>query len=179
MQPVVIDDQGAVNPEPASVVRGEIKGVISGCDDIQIAEKLKSVVIFPDSRREIESGNRAAFDRRQNREALNEILEQRFGTKATAEWMERLQAVSVPANPIQNVAEVMAWDQTRARGFFAELDHPEAGKQVYPTAAYKFSKTPWAGRRAPLLGEHNREIYCERLGYSQQDLARLADSEVI
>jgi CoA:oxalate CoA-transferase len=50
---------------------------------------------------------------------------------------------------------------------------------VYPTAAYKFSKTPWAGGRAPLLGEHNQEIYCERLGYSQQDLARLADSKVI
>ena len=95
------------------------------------------------------------------------------------EIYHRTQAEGCPSAPIRNVAEVQAWDQARARGFFVELDHPEAGKQVYPTAAYKFSKTPWAGRRAPLLGEHNREIYCERLGYSQQDLARLADSEVI
>jgi len=95
------------------------------------------------------------------------------------EIYHRTQAEGCPSAPIRNVAEVRTWEQTRDRGFFVELDHPEAGKQVYPTAAYKFSKTPWAGRRAPLLGEHNREIYCERLGYSQQDLARLADSEVI
>jgi crotonobetainyl-CoA:carnitine CoA-transferase CaiB-like acyl-CoA transferase len=95
------------------------------------------------------------------------------------EIYHRTQAEGSPSAPIRNVAEVLAWDQARARGFFVELDHPEAGRQVYPTAAYKFSKTPWAGTRAPLLGEHNREIYCERLGYTQQDLARLADSGVI
>jgi crotonobetainyl-CoA:carnitine CoA-transferase CaiB-like acyl-CoA transferase len=95
------------------------------------------------------------------------------------EIYHRTQAEGCPSAPIRNVAEVLAWDQTRARGFFVELDHPEAGKHVYPTAAYMFSRTPWAGKRAPLLGEHNREIYCDRLGYSQQDLARLADSEVI
>jgi len=89
------------------------------------------------------------------------------------------QAEGCPSSPIRNVAEVREWEQARARGFFVQLDHPEAGRQVYPTAAYKFSETPWAGTRAPLLGEHNREIYCDRLGYSQQDLERLADSEVI
>jgi len=95
------------------------------------------------------------------------------------EIYHRTQAEGTPSAPIRNVAEVRDWEQAKARGFFVELDHPEAGKQVYPTAAYKLSKTPWAGTRAPLLGEHNREIYCDRLGYSLQDLERLADSEVI
>jgi crotonobetainyl-CoA:carnitine CoA-transferase CaiB-like acyl-CoA transferase len=95
------------------------------------------------------------------------------------EIYHRTQAEGSPSAPIRNVAEVSAWDQARARGFFVELDHPEAGEHVYPTAAYKFSKTPWAGTRAPLLGEHNREVYCNRLGYSQQELARLSDSGVI
>jgi len=95
------------------------------------------------------------------------------------EIYHRTQAEGSPSSPIRNVAEVRDWEQARARGFFVELDHPEAGVQVYPTAAYKFSETPWAGTRAPLLGEHNREIYCDRLGYSQQDLERLEDSEVI
>lgn len=95
------------------------------------------------------------------------------------EIYHRTQAEGSPSAPVRNVAEVRAWDQARARGFFVELDHPDAGKRVYPTAAYKFSKTPWAGRRAPRLGEHNAEIYCDRLGYSRQDLVRLAASEVI
>ena len=77
------------------------------------------------------------------------------------------------------MAEVREWEQARAREFFAEIEHPEAGSQVYPTAPYRFSKTPWAGFTAPLLGEHNREVYCEGLGYSQQDLVRLAAAGVI
>ena len=36
------------------------------------------------------------------------------------------------------------------------------------------SKTPWhIERPAPLLGEHNEEVFCERLGYSRQDLVRM------
>ena len=61
----------------------------------------------------------------------------------------------------------------------AKLDHVEAGKQLYPTVPYRLSKTPWSGKPAPLLGQHNEEIYCDALGYSRQDLARLAASGVI
>jgi crotonobetainyl-CoA:carnitine CoA-transferase CaiB-like acyl-CoA transferase len=89
------------------------------------------------------------------------------------------QAAGTPAGPVRNVAEVRAWEQAKARGFFVEIEHPEAGTQVYPTAPYRFSKTPWAGARAPLLGEHNEEVYCDGLGYSRQDLARLVAAEVI
>jgi len=35
------------------------------------------------------------------------------------------------------------------------------------------------GRAAPLLGEHNRAVYVEALGYSEPDLVRLSDSGVI
>jgi crotonobetainyl-CoA:carnitine CoA-transferase CaiB-like acyl-CoA transferase len=89
------------------------------------------------------------------------------------------QAAGTPVGPVRDVAEVRAWEQAKARGFFVEIEHPEAGTRVYPTAPYRFSKTPWAGSRAPLLGEHNEEVYCDGLGYFRQDLARLAASGVI
>jgi crotonobetainyl-CoA:carnitine CoA-transferase CaiB-like acyl-CoA transferase len=95
------------------------------------------------------------------------------------EVYHRAQAEGTPAGPVRDVAEVMAWDQARARGFFAELDHVEAGKQLYPTVPYRLSKTPWSGTPAPLLGQHNEEIYCDALGYSRQDLARLMASGAI
>jgi crotonobetainyl-CoA:carnitine CoA-transferase CaiB-like acyl-CoA transferase len=95
------------------------------------------------------------------------------------EIYHRCQAEKTPAGPVRDVAEVREWEQARAREFFAEIEHPEAGTQVYPTAPYRFSRTPWAGFAAPLLGEHNQEVYCEGLGYSQQDLARLAAAGVI
>ena len=45
--------------------------------------------------------------------------------------------------------------QPRSRGFFREIDHPRAGRLQHPTTPYRFSKTPWVGTRAPLLGEHD------------------------
>ena len=81
----------------------------------------------------------------------------------------------MPLGPVRTIAEVAAWEQARSRGFFAEVEHPEAGRLEYPTAPYLFSETPWREERpAPLLGQHNDEIYCERLGYSRRDLARLS-----
>ncbi len=105
---------------------------------------------------------------------------QEWATELTRdEIYHRTQAEGAPTGPIRNVAEVRAWDQARARGFFTELEHPEVGRQVYPTASYHFSKTPWSGSAAPLLGQDNQEVYCERLGYSQRDLERLSTSGVI
>ena len=33
----------------------------------------------------------------------------------------------------------------------------------------------WQKGRAPLLGEHNREIFIDRLGYSQEDLVKFRE----
>jgi CoA:oxalate CoA-transferase len=50
----------------------------------------------------------------------------------------------------------------------------------FPSSPYRFSKTPWAIHcPAPLLGEHNSEIYCNRLGYTLTDLDKLKDSGTI
>jgi len=89
------------------------------------------------------------------------------------------QAEGTPAGPVRNVAEVQSWEQAKAREFFREIDHPVAGTLAYPTAPYRFSKTPWAGSSAPLLGEHNAEVYCDGLGYSRQELARLSAAGVV
>ena len=45
------------------------------------------------------------------------------------------------------------------------MDHPIAGDNVYPGALFTLQNTPWQHSRAPLLGEHNAEIYGERLSY--------------
>ena len=91
----------------------------------------------------------------------------------------RCQDAGVPAGPVRTVADVMGWEQARQRGFFAEIEHPEAGRLAYPTAGYLFSETPCrAERPAPLLGQHNDEVYCGRLGYSRRDLVRLSAAGV-
>jgi len=96
------------------------------------------------------------------------------------EIFHQLQAKAIAAASVNTAEEVVKSPQLEYRGFFAEIDHPEAGKLKYPTAPYKFSRTPWrAERAAPLLGQHNEFVYCERLGYNRQDLVKMRESGVI
>jgi len=90
------------------------------------------------------------------------------------------QSYSCPVGPVNSVEDVFRSAQYRERGFFVEIEHPVAGRQSYPTASYHFSESPWfANRAAPLLGEHNHEIYCGRLGCTEDELASMRNSGVI
>jgi CoA:oxalate CoA-transferase len=123
---------------------------------------------------------RDEISRSLHRNEIQPYVEEWAAHQTGEELYRRGQEANVPVGPVRSVAEVMAWEQARQRGFFAEIEHPEAGPLQYLTAAYGFSETPWrAERPAPLLGEHNDEIYCGRLGYSRRDLVRLSAAGVI
>jgi crotonobetainyl-CoA:carnitine CoA-transferase CaiB-like acyl-CoA transferase len=72
---------------------------------------------------------------------------------------DRGMAVGVVYSP----EEAFEDEHFQARGFPVEVEHPELGRTVtYPGAPYRFEKTPWRiQRRAPLLGEHTREVLRE------------------
>jgi len=90
------------------------------------------------------------------------------------------QAARVPVGPCYNSEEILNSEQLTARNYFVEIDHPVMGKAKYPGAPYRLSLTPWhIERRAPLLGEHNEEIFCDRLGYTKQDLIKMRQAGVI
>jgi crotonobetainyl-CoA:carnitine CoA-transferase CaiB-like acyl-CoA transferase len=86
----------------------------------------------------------------------------------------------VPLSPVRNVKDLVGDEQLAYRNFFVEIDHPLAGKLKYPGAPYKLSATPWeVKKRAPLLGEHNEEVYSRVLGYGQQDIAEMKQAGII
>ena len=60
-----------------------------------------------------------------------------------------------------------------ARGFFQEIEHPAAGRLTYPGPPFRMEAMPWQAARAPLLGEHNEQVYCGELGLSREELADL------
>ena len=63
--------------------------------------------------------------------------------------------------------------------FFQAIDHPAAGKALYPGAPFRIQGDTWRHGRAPLLGEHNWDIYGGRLGLSTAELARLRGAGTI
>ena len=110
--------------------------------------------------------------------AINENLRQ-WSAGHTREWLYREgQAHGVPIAPYLTPNEVFDSPQQRERDFYQEVEHPSAGSYDYAGLPFRMSETPPGLRRAPLLGEHNTEVYGE-LGYSPEELIRLARAEVI
>ena len=65
-------------------------------------------------------------------------------------------------------------EHLKERGFFSEIDHSVAGRLEYPSASFRFSETEsGTSAPAPMLGQHNDEIFGEWLGLGQDELARL------
>ncbi|HEY7269651.1 MAG TPA: CoA transferase, partial [Dehalococcoidia bacterium] len=95
------------------------------------------------------------------------------------EFYHRGQAAGQNFGYVASPEDLVRSEQLRERGFFVEVEHPAAGPLTYPGAPYKMSATPWLAGRAPLLGEHNAEVYVERLGLSKADLADLSKAGVI
>ncbi len=104
---------------------------------------------------------------------LNRHMREWFA-QHTREWLyAEGQAHGVPIAPYYTPSEVFQSPQQRERAFYSEVDHPATGPLEYTGAPFQLSETPTVLERAPLLGEHNVEVYCGLLGYAAQDLAAL------
>ena len=121
------------------------------------------------------------FDGRMtHKDTLNEVLGDWVRDQAMTEVYQRVSHTGCPAGHYATAAEVAASPQLAARGFFTEAEHPRAGRLRYPTAAYHMSETmPRCERAAPLLGQHNQELFGDRLGLAHDELAELRTAGVI
>jgi CoA:oxalate CoA-transferase len=111
--------------------------------------------------------------RREHQQDLLAILSTWTETRPKEEIYHLFQELRSVAGYVATVEDLFASRQLLARQFFQALDHPCAGKAIYPSAPFRLQGAPGRQVRAPLLGEHNQEIYCGRLGFSSADLARL------
>jgi crotonobetainyl-CoA:carnitine CoA-transferase CaiB-like acyl-CoA transferase len=115
-----------------------------------------------------------------NWDALQPLLQDWVKDQSVADLYHQAQSRRVPIAPVSTMGDLFNNAHLKARGFFATIDHPATGPLQYPGALYKFSETPWEIRRpAPLLGQHNEEVYCGRLGMNHADLVTLTAQRVI
>ncbi|CAB3856747.1 CaiB/BaiF CoA transferase family protein [Achromobacter anxifer] len=112
-----------------------------------------------------------------NRAELVPLLAERMATGARDHWLASLEAVGVPAGPINTLDQVYEDPQVLARGMKRELPHPTAGTVPIASSPLKFSDSPVEYRRAPpLLGEHTEQVLAEKLGLSAEEIQALAQS---
>jgi len=107
------------------------------------------------------------------RAALTAALEARLATADAAQWIERLNAVGVPSGPINDMREVFADVQVRARDMYVELPHPRLGTIKTTGLPVKLSHSPGAIERLPPELGADTDAVLREAGLSPDDIAAL------
>lgn len=93
--------------------------------------------------------------------------------------LEKLTQANVPGGPVFNVEDMMNDPHYQDRGMFEAVDTP-SGELKIPAITPKLQSTPgrtdWAG---PSLGQHNKEIYGQWLGLTEEEIKGLVGLGVI
>jgi crotonobetainyl-CoA:carnitine CoA-transferase CaiB-like acyl-CoA transferase len=72
----------------------------------------------------------------------------------------RAARAKIPIGPFNTAADLLTNEQYKARGYFIEIEHPLAGKFIYPGWPYRMTASPpRVERPAPLLGQHTQEVF--------------------
>ena len=123
------------------------------------------------------------LSRRQHGEALDQYI-----AEATRSWeshrlMDALQSRGVPAGAVLDSRDLLFDAHLKERNFYEVVTHhPGTGMPPLPYAGrpWKLSETPAVpGKAAPVMGEHNRLVFAEVLGYTDADLEGLEAEGVI
>ena len=115
---------------------------------------------------------------------ISDQLEQSVGkffmTHTVSELFDEAVRKRLFLYPVATIKDITEDSQLADREFWVDLTHPELETKIrYPGALFKASELPPRERwRAPLVGEHNKEIYAE-LGLSEEEISSLSQRGVI
>jgi len=118
-------------------------------------------------------------ERAANRNIVNQALEELLATMTMGEAIAHFTKHDVVAAPVNTIplaeADPHPWERR------AMVDVPDflAGEIAVSGDFWHFSRTPAIVGSTPKVGEHNEEVICGLLGYSQEDLAQFREDQVI
>ena len=119
-------------------------------------------------------------ERRRNVEALHALIGEWVQARTLEEALALLARHGVPAAKVYAASDIAADPHYAAREQIIEVPSEQHGPLAQPGIVPKLSRTPGrVRRRAPTLGEHNREVYGSLLGLSAETLAELEAEGVI
>ena len=120
------------------------------------------------------------YQRLKNRDQVDSQLAQWTCSHTAEDVTELLQSHGVAAMPVMSAEKRLFNPHFRARGLYADIEHPSLGAEPIFNLMWNLSKTPSRIRRhAPLLGEHNRQVFCDILGMPEAEVEKLEDAQVI
>jgi crotonobetainyl-CoA:carnitine CoA-transferase CaiB-like acyl-CoA transferase len=109
-----------------------------------------------------------------------ELLAKWVADRSADEVVALMAKAELPCAKVASIDEVVKNPQVVHRGMVAQVEHPTAGSVPMQGVNIHLSETPGAIRRsAPLLGQHNEEVYGRWLGLAPSDVARMKAEGVI
>jgi crotonobetainyl-CoA:carnitine CoA-transferase CaiB-like acyl-CoA transferase len=114
------------------------------------------------------------------REAIDPVVERFFAPMPKVEVAREAQARGIPCTPLLRPGEVLANEHTSARGTFRTLEVLPGVEGPLASGFFELGGERAGPRlRAPLAGEHNRDVYADELGLGAEALAALSAQRVI
>jgi len=117
------------------------------------------------------------WQRTENYDALEPILNEAMKTRTTDEWVKEFEAVNIPCGPVNTIDRAAADPQVAHRNMFVEVNHPRAGSFKVVNTPIKLSRSACKVEKAcPDLGEHTESVLGELLGMAPQEIDNLRES---
>jgi len=114
------------------------------------------------------------FARAQNADVIYPFIEEWAMQHSKMEIMDKCQAAGCPITAVFTIAEAAEHPHLRARHYFVDVEHPELGVVKTLGAPFKLPESPGGPTQpAPLLGQHNEEVYGDWLGLDEGAIRRL------
>ena len=129
------------------------------CEALEVPEVVKDPR-FKDNRERIK-----------NAAALDEVLQGAIINFDQVDLLERLVKFDAAISPVNDIAQIFADPHIQARENIVPIEDEELGSLRMQDVVGKFSRTPGKIRGGgPRLGNHNREILVDTLGFSPEEL---------
>lgn len=121
----------------------------------------------------------SAVSRAQHAEEVHTLVTTWTKTKDKFTAMKLVGEAGVPCGAVLDTGDILANEHLKQREMIVTIDHPQRGAFTMPGCPVKLSDSPVQVQSAPLLGQHNAEVYGELLGLSGADLAALREKGVV
>ena len=180
-KPVPRQGNRSANAAPSNLYRCRPGGpndyVFIHCATVEMWKTLTTIVGRPELGVDPRYADRR--DRVQFIDEIDAMIEAWTKERTKHEVQEILAGAGVPCGAVLDSTEVLADPHLRARGMIVPLQHPRRGPYPMPANPVRLSDSPTEMVRAPLLGEHNAEVYGRLLGYGAAELDALRRDGVI
>ena len=117
--------------------------------------------------------------RRANADYINEQVTSFTSRYLKEDLAELMQKNGIPGLPVNAPLDFMNDPHIQARGFFGTVRHPVLGSFKQPGSPFMVDGKRAAPSPAPLLGQHNEEVFCGELGLERRQLDILAADGIV